>query len=178
MKVCCKCNEEIYPGQLYKGSGKQKRHFKPDCGHAQSVSAGELAPLPPEGAVLRPLGATERMLGSRVALSEKERECHTCAEAIRAARKLAELSGHVSLRFEFEEMQMNQIRPGDTYERRVYRALVGEPWENRTRLVARFFHYPHCPIFYDDPENCTSSCSVHQIRRKRRAGVSPLRRAA
>ncbi len=147
MRVCCKCGEEIFSGQSSRGSGKYSRHFKPDCQNAKAVPVETPPPLPPEGVMLRPLGPTARMVSSRFAVSEKERQCHTCAEEIRAARLLARLAGQDDPYLEFEEMRMDLILPGDRYERRVYRVPVGESWQKQTRLASQVLPLPAMPYF-------------------------------
>lgn len=64
MRVCCKCGEEIFPGQEAKGRGKTMRHGRPGCSRAK----------------LRLTGPVERLISSRVekSLTEIRRCWNSC----------------------------------------------------------------------------------------------------
>lgn len=163
MRVCCKCGEEIFPGQQSKGSGKRARHFKPCCRKAKAIHSEVAAPHPYEG--LSSLGPAERMVSAwcSIAVSRVERQCHACAEMISKERQRARLSGEGDHSLEFEDLLMDLIFPGDMYERQVWRVPAGEPWKKQTRLKVRYLHYPQCPIFFDDPDPECRSKSLQDV---------------
>jgi hypothetical protein len=159
--TCCKCGGDIYPGQKYKLSGKDKYHFKPDCGHAQSVHATEPAPRPAKNAKFeKPFSPTTRLLESKILVSEKERVCDYCCDCDSCHLKEA-----------------NLILPGTSYVREVWRT-VPYPGERKVVIVVKYRHDPQCPIDRHDPEADSKLAEVVVMKKRPRSKKTRFRRAA
>ena len=140
VKWCKLCDQEIYPGQKHKKSDGQYRHFKPDCDGAKAVSV----PRPPfyDAVLIYHTISLPKVIASRTAISERQRNCHLCdAEIARISD-----DGH----YFFDE---GYIYSGDQYTREVVKISVGGPWENRTGIEIRYSHYPECP-WLEPPYMC------------------------
>jgi hypothetical protein len=169
VKVCCKCGEEIFPGQEFKGSGKRKRHFKPECGLAKARVADELLPVWGKDNDFFYPQLSERVLGSRLAVARQYCYCYFCEHDV------------VDYESDDDNHDRSLIFPGEQCIREVWLVPVGEYWERRRTLEVRFFHHPHCPLPFDDPDKRKKYCDIFEMERKpitKPAGFSVTRRAA
>ena len=152
-KLCQKCGQEIFPGQKYGGSGKNKYHQKPKCDHAKAV-AGK-PPLVSEGATKFHSRSPSRILGSSIRRSREHRTCNAC-----------------------DSYALSIICPGDEYIREVWKLSLGDYWENKFMIWVRFTHYPECPIPFDEPGEGAGSAEVVVMKKRSAAPASQLRKAA